>query len=45
MWGGEFIGPFPDDNFDILLPLENFEIGIKAAAVLICSDSCCQTGG
>lgn len=42
---GEFVGPFPDDNFDILLSLENFEIGINAASVLICTDCRCQTGG
>lgn len=42
---GEFVGLFPDDNFDILLSLEDFEVGINAASVLICTDCHCQTGG
>lgn len=41
--GGEFVGSSPDDNFDVLLSLENFEIGRSAAAVLSCTDSRCQT--
>lgn len=43
--GGKFAGPSPDDNFDILLSLENFEIGINAAVALICKDSRYQNGG
>lgn len=42
---GAFVGLFPDDNYDILFSLEDFEIGINAASVLICTDSHCQTGG
>lgn len=42
---GEFAGLFPDDNSDILFSLEDFEIGINAASVLICTDCHCQTGG
>lgn len=42
---GEFVGPFPDDNFDILLSLEDFEAGINAASVLICTGCHCQIGG
>lgn len=42
---GEFVGLFPDDNFDILLSLEDIEVGINAASVLICTDCHCQTWG
>lgn len=40
----KLLGLFPDDNFDILLSLEDIEIGINAASVLICTDCHCQAG-
>lgn len=42
---GEFVGLFPDDNFDILLSLEDFERGINAASGLICTDCHRRAGG